>query len=144
MIHQRDATGYPLLLRAAENAQEQVFRHLLERGADIEARGPFGQSALSACACNQVDRKKRSRTLRLLLDSGADVNGKTFRGRTPLFSAATAGWGPEDSVRILLEYGADVNVRNDDGRTALEEVLHNSSARSQRVAGILRAAGAQG
>jgi ankyrin repeat protein len=144
LIHQRDAAGFPLLIRAAENAEEQIVRQLLTQGADVEERGPFGKSPLSACACNQVDRKKRSRTLRLLLDNGADVNGKTFRGRTPLFSAATAGWGPEDSVTILLEYGADVSVRNDDGRTVLEEVLVNPSVRSQRVARLLRAAGAQG
>jgi uncharacterized protein len=144
VIHQRDAAGCPLLLRAAENAEEQVVRHLLERGADVEARGPFGRSALSACACNQVDRKRRSRTLRLLLDRGADVDGKTFRGRTPLFSAAAAGWGPEDSVKILLEYGAEVNVRDDEGHTALEEVLIHPSARSQRVARLLREAGALG
>ena len=52
--------------------------------------------------------------------------------------------GAEDSVKILLEYGADVSVRNDDGRTALEEVLVNASARSERVARLPRAAGAQG
>jgi len=144
VINQIDATGCPLLIRAAENAEEQVVGKLLEQGADVEARGPFGRSALSACACNQVDQKKRSRTLRLLLDNGADVNGKTLRGRTPLFSAATAGWVPEESVRTLLEYGADVNVRNDEGRTALEELLVNPSARSQRVARLLREAGAQG
>src|SRR5262245_58731194 len=144
MIHQIDAAGCPLLLRASENAEEQIVRQLLAQGADVEARGPFGKSALSACACNQVDRRKRSRVLRLILDSGADVNGLTFRGRTALFHAATAGWGPEDSVKILLEYGADVNVRDDDGRTALEEVLVNPSGRSQRVARLLRESGAQG
>jgi len=144
LVHERDAAGCPLLIRAAENAQEQMVRELLAHGADIEVRGPFGESALSSSSCNQIDRKKRSRMLRLLLDSGADVNGKTYRCRTPLFSAATAGWGPQESVKILLEYGADVNIRNEDGRTALEEVLLQPSARSQCVARLLREAGAQG
>ena len=106
-------------------------------GADIEARGPFEQSALASCACNQVDRRKRSRTLRLLLASGADVNGRIDRGRTPLFSAATAGWAPEESVEILLEHGADPHIRNDDGQTVLEEVLMRPTARAQRVARLL-------
>ena len=117
-----DAAGCPALLRAAENGEEEMVRLLLGHGADIEARGPFEQSALSSCACNQVDRRKRSRTLRLLLASGADVNGRIDRGRTPLFSAATAGWAPEESVTILLEHGADPHIRNDDGRSVLEEV----------------------
>jgi uncharacterized protein len=121
-----------------------MVRQLLAHGADIEVRGPFGISALSACSCNQVDRKRRSRTLRVLIESGADVNGKTHRGRTPLFSAATAGWGPEESVKILLEYGADVHSRNDDERTVLEEVLLHPSVRGLRVARLLREAGAHG
>ena len=114
---------------------------LLVHGADIEARGPFEQSALASCACNQVDRE-RSRTLRLLLASGADVNGRIDRGRTPLFSAATAGWAPEESVKILLRHGADPHIRNDDGRIVLEEVLMRPTARSQRVAKLLHDAGA--
>jgi hypothetical protein len=72
-----------------------MVRLLLGHSADIEACGPFQQSALASCACNQVDRRKRSRTLRLLLASEADVNGRIDRGRTPLFSAATVGWAPE-------------------------------------------------
>jgi ankyrin repeat protein len=142
VVHERDAVGCPLLVRAAENAEEQIVRLLLERGGDIEARGPSGKSALSSCSCNQVDRKKRSRTLRFLLDCGAEINGRAWRGRTALFSAATAGWAPEQSVKILLEYGADISLRNDDGRTALEEVLLQPSARSHRVAQLLRQSGA--
>ena len=132
-----DAAGCPALLRAAENGQEEMVRLLLGYGVDIEARGPFEQSALASCACNQIDRRKRSRTLRLLLASGADVNGRIARGRTPLFAAATAGWAPEESVKILLEHGADPHIRNDDGRTVLEEVLMRPTARSQRVAKLL-------
>jgi ankyrin repeat protein len=143
VVHERDAAGCPLIVRAAENAEEQIVRVLLEHGGDIEARGPFGKSALSSCSCNQVDRKKRARTLRFLLNSGAAVNGRTWRGRTALFSAATAGWAPEQSVKILVKYGADINLRNDEGRTALEEVLLQPSARSHRVAQLLRQAGAQ-
>ena len=144
LIHAKDAEGYPLLLRAAENAQEEVVRLLLAHGADVEGRGPYETSPLSSCACNQVDRRKRSKTLRLLLESGANVNGRTRHGRTALFSAATAGWGPEDSVKVLLEHGADPNIRNDHGRTVLEEVLLHPSTRSRRVATLLCKGGAEG
>jgi ankyrin repeat protein len=138
LSHSNDAAGCPALLRAAENAEEEMVRLLLAHGADIEARGPDEKSALSSCACNQVDRRKRSRTLRLLLASGADVNGRIHGGRTPLFSAATAGWAPEQSVKILLEHGADLHIRNDDGLTVLEEVLLRHTARARRVATLLR------
>ena len=111
---------------------------MLAHGADIEARGPYGKSALSSCACNQIDPKKRSKMLRFLLARGADVNGRTHRGRTPLFSAATAGWRPEQSVNVLLEHGADPAIRNDDGLTVLDEVLLHPTARARRVAKLLR------
>jgi ankyrin repeat protein len=143
LIDAKNAEGCPPLLRAAENAQEEMVRLLLAHRADVEGRGPYGTSPLSSCACNQVDRRKRSKTLRLLLESGANVNGRTSRGRTALFSAATAGGGPEDSVKVLLEYGADPNIRNDEGRTVLDEVLLHQSARSQVVATLLREGGAQ-
>ena len=133
-----DPAGYPVLLRAAENGQEMMVRLLLTHGAHIEARGPHEQSALASCACNQIDRMKRSRTLRLLIASGADVNGRIHQGRTPLFSAATAGWAPEESVRVLLDHGADPLIRSDEGRTVLEEVLSRPTARSRRVAKLLR------
>src|SRR5262245_52973492 len=81
LIDAKDAEGCPPLLRAAENAQEEMVRLLLAHGADVEGRGPYGTSPLSSCACNQVDRRKRTKTLRLLLASGADVNGRTRRGR---------------------------------------------------------------
>jgi ankyrin repeat protein len=138
LSHSTDPTGCPVLLRAAENGEEMMVRLLLAHGADIEARGPYEQSALASCACNQIDRTKRSKTLRLLLASGADVNGRIHQGRTPLFSAATAGWAPEESVKILLEHGADPRITNDEGRTVLEEVLSRPTARSRRVAKLLR------
>lgn len=49
VIHEKDSAGCPLLVRAAENAEGQMVRLLLQSGADIEARGPFGKSALSGC-----------------------------------------------------------------------------------------------
>jgi len=138
LAHSNDEEGCPVLVRAAETAQEEIAAILLAHGADIEARGPNGKSALSSCACNQIDPKKRSKMLPFLLARGADVNGRTYRGRTPLFSAATAGWKPEESVTILLEHGADPEIRNDDGLTVLDEVLLYSTARARRVAKLLR------
>jgi ankyrin repeat protein len=52
LAQSKDAEGCPVFIRAAENGQEEMVLCLLAHGADIEARGPHGQSALSSCACN--------------------------------------------------------------------------------------------
>ncbi|XP_013391239.1 ankyrin repeat domain-containing protein 50 [Lingula anatina] len=55
--------------------------------------------------------------VKLLLDSGAEVNAGNRYGRTPLHEAAQAGH--KDMVELLLERGADPNITNEDGSTPL-------------------------
>lgn len=55
--------------------------------------------------------------VRLLIDTGADVNAGDKDERTALMFAAR--YGDADRVRLLIDAGADVNARDGDGRTAL-------------------------
>ncbi|XP_059350788.1 uncharacterized protein LOC130693199 [Daphnia carinata] len=62
-----------------------------------------------------------ARRIQDLVDQGADVNGKTFGGRTPLMIVC---WKYKkndvtDKIRILLDHGADVNLTDDFGWNAL-------------------------
>ena len=54
-------------------------------------------------------------TLKLLLDSGADVNAKNRFDSTPLHWAIA----DEEKARLLVEHGASINARSSDGRTPL-------------------------
>jgi ankyrin repeat protein len=50
--------------------------------------------------------------VRLLLESGADVNAQLIGGRYgSALAAAQQQWGNEDTVLLLLESGADVNAQ---------------------------------
>jgi ankyrin repeat protein len=53
--------------------------------------------------------------IRLLLDSGADVDATSNAGATALMWAT----GDTANVRLLLERDADVNAKAKDGTTAL-------------------------
>ena len=53
-----------------------------------------------------------------LLDAGADVDGVTSEGVTPLMCAAA--FGEMESVRLLLARGADPNRRDDKSFSAAD------------------------
>src|SRR5260370_871056 len=102
------------LLDAAEAGDNAEVRNLLREGADVNAKGSYGSTALIGAAA-----RGHTNTLRTLLEKGADVNAKDNNGRTALTEAAFEGH--TDTVRALLEQGADVNVRDTDGDTALSK-----------------------
>ena len=90
-----------------------VMRLLLENGSDINARDPWGRTALMIVAkAGDLD------SFRLLLDWEADIHARDERGFTALMYAA---WqGHIDIVKLLIERGADVNAKESKhGGTAL-------------------------
>ena len=104
--------GFTALHLAIFGGQEEAARALLEQSADPNALStnenvrvpPLGTAAFV-----------RSVPLaRLLLDSGADVNGRGEGGFTALHSAAQNG--DEELARLLLDQGADPRLAAEDGR----------------------------
>ncbi len=97
----------------SESEYSEIVRILLERGADINARGPYGQTALMvASRAGYVDMVKT------LLDWEANIHLKDERGYTALMHGA---WnGHLEIVKALIDRGADVNgLDNKWGYTAL-------------------------
>ena len=88
------------------------MRLLLERGADPKALST--NEAVRVPPLSTAAFVRSVPLARLLLDSGADVNGRGEGGFTALHSAAQNGDG--DLARLLLERGADKSLATDDGR----------------------------
>ena len=95
------------MAEAAERADVQLLRLLLDAGADPESPNREGQTALMTVA-----RTDRIEAARLLLARGADVNAREhWRGQTALMWAAAQS--QPAMVRLLIKHGARVDERSD-------------------------------
>src|SRR5260370_30482058 len=97
----KDNAGKPALRLAAEKGRDEVMKLLLERGADVDARGWYGRTALHGASYKGV-----LEAVRLLLEHGADVEAKDIYGQIPLQSAAAAEGEYHEVVKLLREHGA--------------------------------------
>ena len=91
-------------------------KEMLANGADVNAKGVFGRTALMVAAWNG-----KTDTVKALVEAGADVNAKNNDGWTALMAAAE--YDRTDTVKALAEAGADVNAKDNDGWTALMKVV---------------------
>jgi len=113
----------------------EIAHILIQAKAQINPTGTFFVSPLMH-AVNDLEMVK------LLIDNGAEVNQKNFRGATALMGAAVGA--PASVVRYLIDKGADVNARDKDGYTALqaaeEQQKMSPLAHRQEVIEVLKAA----
>ena len=158
------------LYAAAERGDAATVRSLLERGVDVDERGPGGRTAVTAAAYGG-----HAAVVRLLVDAGANVDlqddtranallstGETgdtavlrevLRGgpdlaRTNRFGGTAlipaADRGHVETVRALLRTDIDVDHVNDLGWTALLEavMLGDGGPRHREIVSLLLDAGA--
>ncbi len=110
--------------------QEQV-----RNGLNVNGQGPDGRTVLIA-AIGRGDLA----AVRLLLDSGAQINVADDGGLTPLMHAVM--WNRPEMLRELLARGADVNATDKEGFTVLgmtakgwpmREMLIKAGAKYERL-----------
>lgn len=99
----------------------ETVRAIVEHAGSEQLQEPWGSLALYL-AVNREDPD----IVELLLNHGADPNGKVDEGDTPLHSAIPVNsYQPPDTrvIQLLLENGADVNAKNDSGNTPLHKAM---------------------
>jgi len=120
------------LVEAALLGDVLLLKTFLESNADI--RSDVIDNALWWTAGNG-----QIKSIRTLLDAGADVDARNGREGTALMHAALMR--QPDAIQLLIDRGADVNARNRFGITALHwSVIYTKS--STDVLRVLLAAGA--
>lgn len=140
-VNGRDAKGTTVLMYAALYGSEEILKLLVERGADVNAAGQAGATALMTAI---ADLGK----VRLLVEKGADVSAKSAAGNTPLMLASRLPGGSA-VVQYLLGKGAAASagtlrnaLRNQD--IDLARALVKAGVKWDGAQGTIYAAAASG
>src|SRR5437867_6962557 len=128
------------LWAAARKGDAQAVQQLLDEGVDVNARTPYGATALSFAA-----DKGHVEVVQLLLSRKADVNAKdTFYGATPLTWAVSRDHATV--VGLLLEAGATggdailVSAARQGQIEMVQAVLEKGKPKPETLTSALRAA----
>ena len=117
-----DYSNHTPLHWAAFGCNSDVIRMLLDHGADVDARGLMGMTALHA-ACNRGDVA----CIHELMARGAQIEARDSETEaTPLTMAANCNHS--EIVKTLIGvYNASINASNKDGNSALHEAVLNGN-----------------
>jgi ankyrin repeat protein len=110
-VHGTDDRGRTPLMEAAFNAQLDVARLLLERGAKVDARDDVGFGALHYAVLSPMhEGADAPGMVRLLLEHGADPNIGLGEVDTPLHRSVF--YAPPVVWQLLLDHGAQIDAKN--------------------------------
>ena len=162
----RDGHHVPALVIAARDWEGvETMKLLLARGANVNAAGDEGTTALMTAAgansregialllrhkasVNLKNKEEKSALMiaadgghtqiaEELLAAGADFKARDAEGRTALLLASMSTLAQDELVKLLLAKGADVNAVDDQGNTAL--MLAANAGEFQIVASLIDA-----
>ena len=128
--------GDTALHLAAAGYRVEIAELLLDAGADPNAAGNHRHSGpLHYAADGYIngpawDAKRQVKTIRCLLDAGADINAQDKNGAAPLHRAVRTRCAA--AVKYLLKAGCDPTVKNKPGSTPFFFFVWNFERRNRR------------
>jgi ankyrin repeat protein len=127
-LKDHDVVFMAVLYGHASKGLPWLLQLLNAKGLDLNAPDGAGATPLHLCA-----KKNLARPIRMLVDSGADVNSKHGTTQlTPLQMACGHSEPDVETIRSFLDKGAYPNWRDLQGRTAFDVVLHSQQQKQQQ------------
>lgn len=124
-----DGKDRELGVAVSENRRDEVAR-LLAAGANINGRSARSHTKGMTLLMLAVWYRWDHDVIKLLIESGADVNAGDNRGSSALIYAAQARPQVDLAVtELLLKGGSDVNAKGEEGMTALMHAAMRDDAR---------------
>jgi len=121
-----------LFLACKNFISDRIFSMIVASGADLTMTTHCGRNALHLCIHHQSSLEK----IRVLLQHGVNVNGKTYSGETPLLQAVEVG--DTELISLLLHSNASITATIHEDNTALLEVLRRRDMTSDEHVMIIR------
>src|SRR5688572_11702276 len=117
--------GSTPLIRAVTNADLDVIKLLMSRGADATLNLADRQTPIHAVLAGRASEPQAVELIRMLHKAGADLNSialvnhrEEIRGGTALHLAVRKRW--KTVIKELASLGIDMNAKDQDGLTALD------------------------
>ncbi len=111
-INQRDSNGWTPLMQAVNNDSEDIVKYLCGNGANLNVQSLYNEDTAVSLAAQYG----KPSCIKILIESGADINLPDYTGWTPLMYASYNGF--DDIVKLLCENHADVSMKTSSGNTA--------------------------
>jgi uncharacterized protein len=128
-VNAKDYSNNTALIWALCKGHVEIARFLIEKGADVDARGTTTALIMAAAFGHKE-------ILKLLIDKGADVNLVSPGGVSALMLAAYMG--ELEAVKILLDKGANFDLKDRSGITALMMARQKQAAKLKKRMEIVR------
>ena len=109
-----------LMTKNNDYINEMILDFIKESPEHINEKNNMGLTALNlACGC--ITFASNLKTIKILLENGADSNIPDNYGYTPLISAVIFGTDDKiyETVLLLMKHGANPNLKDNNGMTAL-------------------------
>jgi ankyrin repeat protein len=106
LLESKSDKGDTPLIAACKTLQVAVANYLIDKGANVNAKGEFGGTPLS---CTKKDKDECFDLVQRLVAKGADVNAANQFNWTVLCDAAASG--NTKVTKFLIDHGADLNFR---------------------------------